>query len=97
MVSRAFIVFIIVIVVSFMAGFNVNAQECGPSCPVCSGTTDGSLLAPMSFMISTMSIPGGEDETGLFSLRYGISPRLDAGIGYTGNSEKVIWTARFQA
>ena len=75
----------------------VSAQECGPSCPVCSGSTDGSLLAPKSVLASFISIPGGEDETGVMNLRFGILPRLDAGVGYTVTSEKYVWNARFQA
>ena len=86
----------IVFIICVMIGWNVYAQECGPSCPVCSGTTDGSLLAPMSVLLSAMSIPGGEEETGVYTLRYGIVPRFDAGIGFTDTSDKIIWTARFQ-
>lgn len=88
--SLFFLVFI------FVLTENLSAQECGPSCPVCSGTADGSLLAPMSFIIQSMSIPRGEDESGVFNLRYGILPRLDVGVGYGVDSEKYIWNARFQ-
>ena len=75
----------------------VPAQECGPSCPICSGSTDGSLLAPRSFLLSSISIPGGEEETGVFNLRYGAFSRFDVGVGYTVKSNKIIWNARFQA
>jgi hypothetical protein len=75
----------------------VSAQECGPSCPVCSGSTDGSLLAPKSMLASFISIPGGEEETGVLNMRFGILPRLDAGIGYTVEAEKYVWNARIQA
>ncbi|MCK4754189.1 MAG: hypothetical protein KAS58_03090 [Calditrichia bacterium] len=75
----------------------VTAQVCGPSCPVCSGSTDGSLLAPRSFLFTSMSIPGGEEENGVFNLRYGAFPRFDVGVGYTVKSNEVIWNARFQA
>jgi len=91
--KKVFIVFAVLM----LTAFNASAQECGPSCPVCSGTTDGSLLAPMSFMLSTLQIPDGEDESAVYNLRFGILPRLDAGIGYGVDSEDVIWTARFQA
>ncbi len=75
----------------------LSAQECGPSCPVCSGSTDGSLLASQSFLFTTMSIPGGEEENGVFNLRYGAFSRFDVGAGYTVKSNKIIWNARFQA
>ncbi len=75
----------------------VIAQVCGPSCPVCSGSTDGSLLATRSFLFTSMSIPGGEEENGVFNLRYGAFPRFDVGAGYTVKSNEVFWNARFQA
>ena len=75
----------------------VSAQECGPSCPVCSGSTDGSLLSAGSFLFSGISIPGGEEETGVLSFRYGAFSRIDLGAGYSFKSEEVIWNARFQA
>ncbi len=75
----------------------LSAQVCGPSCPVCSGSTDGSLLAPRSFLFSSISIPDGEEETGVFNLRYGAFSRFDVGAGYTVKSNKIIWNARFQA
>ena len=75
---------------------SLSAQECGPSCPVCSGSTDGSLLALRSFLFTTMSIPGGQEENGVFNLRYGAFSRFDVGAGYTVKSNKVIWNARFQ-
>ncbi len=75
----------------------VSAQECGPSCPICSGSTDGSLLATGTFLFSGISIPGGEEETGVLSFRYGAFSRIDLGAGYAFKSEEVIWNARFQA
>ncbi|MFC1607908.1 hypothetical protein ACFL47_08050, partial [Candidatus Latescibacterota bacterium] len=74
----------------------VSAQECGPSCPVCSGSTDGSLLAPRSIFLSALSIPDGEEEIGVINLRFGILSRFDAGVGYGYKSEKALWSARFQ-
>ena len=89
-----------VFVISIVAVFSysiVSAQECGPMCPVCSGSSDGSLLAPHSFLFSTINIPGGEEEQGVLNVRYGAFSRFDVGAGYTVKSEKVIWSARFQA
>jgi len=69
------------------------AQECGPSCPVCSGAgaNDGALLSQRSVMISALSIPTAEEETTVFNTRYGILGWLDAGIGYAARTEKVLW------
>ena len=44
-----------------------------------------------------MNIPGGEEEQGVLNVRYGVFPRFDVGAGYTVKSEKVIWSARFEA
>ena len=89
----------IIVLLAFILSLSnvVTAQVCGPSCPVCSGSTDGSLLAPRSFLFTSMSIPGGEEENGVFNLRYGAFPRFDMGVGYTVKSKEVIWNARFQA
>jgi len=89
---------IIVLLAFILSSSNVViAQVCGPSCPVCSGSTDGSLLTPRSFLFSSISIPDGEEETGVLNLRYGVFSRFDVGAGYTVKSKKIIWNARFQA
>ena len=91
-------VFVSLIIV--LSGFvNVaRAQECGPSCPVCSGSGDntGALLAPRTLLATGMYIPKGEDETGVLNLRYGMFSWLDVGLGYTVEAEKPIWGARLQ-
>ena len=43
-----------------------------------------------------MAIPTGEDETGVFNLRAGVTSWLDLGLGYTMKSKKLIWSARWQ-
>jgi hypothetical protein len=75
-----------------------DAQECGPSCPVCSGSGDnlGALLASKSLLANGLYIPEGEDETGVLNLRYGLSKWADIGIGYTIKAEKPIWSIRLQ-
>lgn len=80
-----------------LPGQIIYSQECGPSCPACSGSTDGSLLAPEAFHFSTLYLPGGEEERGRLNLRYGVFSWLDLGIGYTIDSRNVIWNARLQA
>ncbi len=74
------------------------AQECGPSCPVCSGAgnNDGALLSPGSVMASAMGIPTAEDERAVLTVRLGILSWLDAGIGYAVQSEKLLWSLRTQ-
>ena len=74
------------------------AQQCGPGCPVCSGSgsSTGALL-PSGTMVSTiMSIPNGEDETAVLNLRAGVTSWLDVGLGYTVKSKEPIWSVRLQ-
>lgn len=90
---------IIVILLSVLLPVGITyAQECGPSCPVCSGTggNDGALLSKNSVMISALSIPTADEERMVLNARYGILSRLDAGIGYALRTEKVLWSARIQ-
>ena len=88
----------VLITLTVILGLNsiTVAQECGPSCPVCSGTTDGSLLAPKSFLFRGLYIPTGEEEYGVLNLRYGAFEWLDVGVGYTIKAEKIVWSARIQ-
>jgi len=93
---RRFFVFIFII--SFGLVNNAFAQQCGPGCPICSGSgsSTGALL-PSGTLISTgMFIPEGEDETGVLNLRAGVTPWLDLGFGYTVESKKLIWNVRLQ-
>ncbi len=74
------------------------AQECGPSCPVCSGAggNDGALLSQRLVMISGLSIPTADEERTVINARYGILSWLNAGIGYAIRTEKVLWSVRTQ-
>jgi len=91
-----FVVFIFIISLGF--AINAAAQQCGPGCPVCSGSgsSTGALLPSGTLISTVMSIPTGEDETGVFSLRAGVTSWLDLGLGYTVKSKKLIWSARWQ-
>lgn len=82
----------------FIFGFTnqIFSQTCGPNCPACSGSTDGSLIPVKSLSLQGMYIPNGEEENGILNLRYGAFEWLDLGIGYTFKSEKIIWNARLQ-
>ena len=73
-------------------------QECGPGCPVCSGSgrSTGSLLPSGSLLTSFLYIPGGEEESGVINLRAGINSWLDVGLGYTVKAKKPIWSLRLQ-
>lgn len=77
---------------------NTQAQQCGPGCPICSGSgSSAGALLPSGTLISTiMSIPNGEDETGVLNLRAGVTSWLDVGLGYTVKSKKPIWSVRWQ-
>lgn len=90
---------ILVILLSVLLPAGITyAQECGPSCPVCSGAggNDGALLSPNSITVSGLSIPTADEERMVLNARYGILSWLDAGIGYALRTEKVLWSARIQ-
>ncbi len=91
-----FVVLIFIICLVFAS--NAAAQQCGPGCPVCSGSgsSTGALLSSGTLISTVMSIPTGEDETGVFNLRAGVTSWLDLGFGYTVKSKKLIWSARLQ-
>ena len=88
----------IIIIFAFCLSFNslILAQACGPNCPACSGTTDGSLTPFKSISLQGLYIPTGEEEFGVMSLKYGAFDWLDLGIGYTFKAQKIIWNARLQ-
>lgn len=87
---------ILIIVFLFGAAVFSPGQVCGPGCPVCSGSgqSTGALLSPKTFVSTAMAIPNGEDETGVFNFRAGVSSWLDVGLGYTVKSNKFIWSVR---
>lgn len=72
------------------------AQECGPSCPVCSGNSGGNLLSGRSLLVTGIAIPASDEENGVFNVRYGILSWLDAGVGYAVRTRKVLWNVRVQ-
>ncbi len=74
------------------------AQQCGPGCPICSGSgrSTGALLSPGTLISTIILLPNGEDETGVLNLRAGVTSWLDVGLGYTFKSEKPIWSVRLQ-
>jgi hypothetical protein len=91
------IAFIFIIVL--MASNRSFSQECGPFCPVCSGTgsSTSALVSPGVLIPNFLYIPNGEEETGVLNLRGGVTPWLDAGVGYAIEAEKYLWSFRLQA
>jgi len=87
---------ILIVILIVISGNILVAQECGPFCPVCSGSNDGSLLETGSFLFTAMYIPNGEEEQGIFNLRYGALSWLDLGFGYSIKTKNFIWNARAQ-
>jgi hypothetical protein len=75
-----------------------SAQQCGPGCPICSGTgnSTGALLSTGTVIPNFLYIPNGEDETGVLNFRGGVTSWMDVGIGYTVKAEKMIWSVRLQ-
>jgi len=85
------------LLILLLAGMT-SAQECGPACPVCSGSGSdaGALLSRRAVTISGLSIPTADEERTVLNTRYGILSWLDAGIGYAIRTEKVLWSVRTQ-
>jgi len=76
----------------FLSSF---AQECGPNCPLCSGSginTEG-MLVPGTIFANALFVPEGE-ETVVSTLKFAVHKRLNLGIGYINKSEDFIWNAR---
>lgn len=80
----------------FLISLSVYSQGCGPNCPACSGTIDGSLLKPKTLSLQGLYMPTAEEEQGIVNLRYGLFSWFDAGVGYAFNAQKIIWNARLQ-
>ena len=78
------------------AAMPLFSQECGPSCPVCSGNSQGALLFRNSLLISGLYSPISDDENGVINARYGLLPWLDIGAGYAFKARKPIWSLRIQ-
>ncbi len=74
------------------------AEECGPSCPVCSGNAgSGVILERNALMVSGLLIPTGEEERGVISAKYGVLDWMDLGVGLTVDTRKPVWSLRVRA
>ncbi len=89
---------IICILVMLLLVGTAIAQECGPSCPACSGggSNSGALLTQNVLMFSGLMIPSADEEKTVFNSKYGVFKWLDAGLGYAVETEKILWNVRTQ-
>ena len=96
MKSKIVIIICLFVICCIMS--NIQAQGCGPNCPVCSGSgsNTGALVAPKTVILNAIGIPKGDEETGVVNVRGGLTNWLDLGVGYTFKSKKPIWSARIQ-
>ena len=90
--------FVMLLLLEVLVTTPAVSQECGPSCPVCSGTGDatGALVPRGNLIISNIAIPYGDEETYIFNLRAGVFPWMDIGVGYAFKSTTPVWSIRFQ-
>ena len=93
-----FISFAILLLLSVSITTPAVSQECGPSCPVCSGTgsATGALVPRGNLIISNIAIPYGEEETYILNLRAGVFPWMDIGVGYAFTTRTPVWSIRLQ-
>jgi hypothetical protein len=87
-------IFLALIALSIISSFSY-AQDCGPNCPLCSGSglnTEG-MLIPGTIFANVLFVPDGE-ETVVSTLKFATHKRLNIGIGYINKSEAFIWNAR---
>jgi len=86
--------FVILIILSILSTLSY-AQDCGPNCPLCSGSglnTEG-MLVPGTIFANALFVPDGE-ETFVSTLKFAAHKRLNLGIGYINKSEAFIWNVR---
>ncbi len=93
-----FVSLLMLLLLSVLITAQALSQECGPSCPVCSGTGDatGALVPVGNLIISNIAIPYGAEETYIINLRAGVFPWMDIGVGYAFKSTTPVWSIRFQ-
>ena len=85
---------ILLLALSILSTF-AFAQDCGPNCPLCSGSglnTEG-MFVPGTIFANALFVPDGE-ETVVSTLKFAAHKRLNLGIGYINKSDAVIWNAR---
>jgi hypothetical protein len=88
----------ICILIFLLTAATAFAQECGPSCPVCSGagSSSGAILSQKATVISGLLITDDDEETAVFNARHGLLNWLEAGIGYAVEADKVLWNVKVQ-
>ncbi len=91
---KSVVVFILTILLLLCSSI-IIAQECGPNCPICSGSGSNteSLLAKGVWLGNALMVPGGED-TFIPTFKTAIHDRIDIGFGYLNKSREAIWSVR---
>jgi hypothetical protein len=71
------------------------AQDCGPNCPICSGSgfDTEAMLSNKTVFTNARLFPDAE-ETLIGGMKLAVSSRLDLGLNYLTTSRKVLWNAR---
>ncbi|MFC1540276.1 hypothetical protein ACFL41_02150, partial [Gemmatimonadota bacterium] len=85
----------LIILLALPSAPGVQAQECGPNCPICSGSvfSTETMLSTSTILTRALVFPDGE-ESFVAGVKYAFSPRLDVGVTYLGTSSSVIFNAR---
>jgi hypothetical protein len=104
----------IIIIASLVLISAKSFAQCsgGPTCPVCSGGSSGSISTKNDLVISALGIPtlsnknqegheGHEihddhEEYLVANIRYGVFDWLDVGVGYAFGTRTLIWSLRMQ-
>jgi len=93
---KKFIIVLTIILSVMSINLLAVGQECGPNCPLCSGSglNSEALLSKGTIMGSLLVAPGGE-ETIIPAVKFALHKRIDLGIGYINKSNIIIWNTRF--
>lgn len=72
-----------------------SAQDCGPNCPICSGSgfDTEAMLSNKTVFTNALLFPDAE-ETLITGVKFSVSSKVDLGFSYLSTSRKVIWSAR---
>lgn len=72
-----------------------SAQDCGPNCPICSGSgfNTETMLTSRTVFTNVLVFPDAE-ETLVAGVKLAVSRRFDIGLGYLSKSRDIIWNAR---
>ncbi len=73
----------------------VRAQECGPNCPICSGSVFNTetMLSTSTILTRVLVFPDGEEKV-VSGIKMALTSKLDFGVSYLTTSQSVIFNAR---